>query len=127
MQVPVKQDSWKRYQSVKGKLAQAAADPKNEGVFKVDGERVELSRSVRFELEGQSMVVKQGSNFDNDPKTRDQITLENQTPECVNTESYQHYSERRGWLFKHDQEMLQVDLRQQQGFNFSQSSATFEL
>ena len=127
MQIPQKQDAWNRYQSVKGKLAQAAQDPKNEGVFKVDGERVELSRSVRFDFEGQSLVVKQGSNFDNDPKTRDQITLENQTAESVDTESYQHYSERRGWLFKRDQEMLQVELRQQQGFNFSQSSATFEL
>ena len=127
MQVAGKQESWKRYQAVKGQLARAAEDPKNEGVFKVDGERVELSRSVRFEIEGQNLVVKQGSSFDHDPKTRDQITLENQTPEGVTTEKFEHYSERRGWLFKHDQEMLQVDMRLQQGFNFSHSSATFEL
>jgi hypothetical protein len=127
MRVPQKSTSLARYNSIKSKLQQAAAKPSNEALFKQEGDRFELTQTVSFPLDGQKLVVKKGSAFDNDIQTRDMISVETTQDGTVQADTFEHYSEKRGLVFKRDQEMLQVTFSDRQGMNFSNSTMTFEV
>lgn len=127
MRVPQKTESYQRFTGIKSKLQEAAAKPANEALFKRDGDRFELTQSVKFPFEGQEMIVKKGSAFDNDIKTRDKISVETKAGEVTQQDTFEHFSERKGLIFKHDQEMLTVTYGDVQGFNHSSSSLTFEV
>ena len=128
MRIPQKSSSLTRYNQLKSTLEKAAAKPTNQEYFKTQGDRVELTQDVSFSLDGQKVVVSKGSAFDNDIKTRDRISTRSQAADgTIHNDSFEHYSERRGLIFKRDQEMLQVSYANQQGFNHSNSSMTFEI
>lgn len=128
MRIPQKDQAYSRYNAIKAKLQQAAAKPSNESLFKQDGDRFELTQTVRFPFEGQPLVVKEGAVFDNDLKTRDKIAVETTAANgTVQTDTFEHFSERRGLIFKRDQEMLTATYSDRNGFNFSDNSATFEI
>ena len=66
-------------------------------------------------------------SLDNDIKTRDTISTEIRTEQGVQNDTFEHYSERCGLIFKRDQEMMQVTLADQVMGGFSSNSATFEI
>lgn len=127
MRVPQKTESLQRYNTVKLALSKAAQKPDNQTLFKQEGDRFELTQDVRFPLDGQQVVVKKGSAFDNDIKTRDKISMETIVDGTVQSDTFEHFSERKGLIFKKDQEMLTVTYTDKAGFNFSNSSLTFEI
>lgn len=128
MRVPDKTQSLARFNTIKSKLQQAAAKPENNAVFSQKGDRFELTQNVSFPVDGQKVVVKKGSAFDNDIKTKDTISTQSETMGTVQEDRFEHFSERRGWLFKRDQEMLAVTYTDKQGMmNHSSMSLTFEV
>ena len=127
MRVPQKKQSFNRYNKLKASLEQATTKTSNDSVFKRTGDRFELTQDVRMPFEGQSIVVKKGSAFDNDIKTRDKISVESQNGNAIQSDSFEHFSEKRGLIFKRDQEMLQVTYGERQGMNFSNNTLTFEI
>ncbi len=127
VRVPQKTPSLKRFNSIKSKLQSAAQKTSNEGLFKREKDRFELTQSVKFPLDGQTIVVQKGSAFDNDIKTRDKISVETQVEGGVQTDTFEHFSERKGLIFKRDREMLQVTYSDRQGMNFSNNTLTFEV
>ena len=127
MRVPQKSQSLSRFNNLKATLQKATAKPSNEALFKQDGDRFELTRDVSMPLDGQNVVVKKGSAFDNDIKTRDTITVQSQEGGVVQSDKFEHFSEKRGFIFKRDQEMLEVTYSDRQGMNFSNNSITFEV
>lgn len=127
MRIPQKSESLQRYNSAKTVLSNAAQKSNNQAFFKQEGDRIELTQDVRIPLDGQQVVVKKGSAFDNDVKTRDKISLETAVDSTVQADTFEHFSERKGLLFKRDQEMLTVTYSDRAGFNFSNSTLTFEI
>lgn len=127
MRIPQKQQAIDQFQAAKSALKSASENPNNAPYFQVSGDRVELSQNVSFPLDGHKVVVKKGSHFDNDITTPDKVTLERQNGGTLETDTFEHFSEKRGLIFKRDQEMLTVTYAQSQGFNSSFQSATFEI
>ena len=127
MRIPQKQQAMERYSSLKSTLQQAARKPGNDAVFSKNGDRVELNQNVSFPFEGSKVVVKKGSAFDNDIKTPDKISLESSHEGVTQTDTFEHFSERRGLIFKRDQEMLKVTYSESQAGAWSSNSATFEI
>lgn len=128
MRIPNKAQAVERYNTLKSTLETASQKPSNSALFSQQGDRFELTQNVRVPIDGQDVVILKGSAFDNDIKTKDTISTRVQTAEGgVQADSYEHYSERRGLIFKHDQEMMKVTLSDQQFGGFSNNSATFEI
>lgn len=127
MRIPQKQQAFERYNSLKSTLQQAAQKPSNDALFSKNGDRVELNQSVSFPFEGEKIVVKKGSAFDNDIKTPDKISLESSREGVTQSDTFEHFSERKGLIFKRDQEMLKVTYSESQAGGWSSNSATFEI
>ena len=127
MRIPQKDQALSRYNTLKSKLQQAASKPENQDYFATNGDRVELTSNVSFSLDGQKVVIDKGSFFDNDIKTRDIISTRSESMGTVQKDRFEHFSERKGLIFKRDQEMLSVSYTDQQGFNHSNTSLTFEV
>ena len=127
MRIPQKDQALSRYNTLKSKLQQAASKPENQDYFATNGDRVELTSNVSFSLDCQKVVIDKGSYFDNDIKTRDIISTRSESMGTVQKDRFEHFSERKGLIFKRDQEMLSVSYTDQQGFNHSNTSLTFEV
>ena len=127
MRVPQKSQSLNRFNNLKATLQKATAKPANKALFKQDGDRFELTQDVSMPLDGKNVVVKKGSAFDNDIKTRDTITVQSQEGNVAQSDKFEHFSEKRGFIFKRDQEMLEVTYSDRQGMGFSNNSITFEV
>lgn len=128
MRIPNKTQSLERYNSLKSTLETATEKPSNSALFNRQGDRFELTQDVRVPIDGQDVVIMKGSAFDNDIKTRDTISTKVQTADGgVQADTFEHYSERRGLIFKRDQEMMKVSLSDQKFGSFSSNSATFEV
>ena len=127
MRIPNKTQAVERYNALKSTLETDSQKPSNGSLFSQQGDRFELTQNVRVPIDGQDVVIKKGSAFDNDIKTKDTISTEIRTEQGVQSDTFEHYSERRGLIFKRDQEMMQVTLADQVVGGFSSNSATFEI
>ena len=127
MRIPNKTQALERYNALKSTLETASQKPSNSSLFSQQGDRFELTQNVRVPIDGQDVVIKKGSAFDNDIKTKDTISTEIRTEQGAQNDTFEHYSERRGLIFKRDQEMMQVTLADQVMGGFSSNSATFEI
>lgn len=127
MRIPNRTQAMERYNALKSTLETASQKPSNSALFTQQGDRFELTQNVRVPIDGQDVVIKKGSAFDNDIKTKDTISTEIRTEQGVQSDKFEHYSERRGLIFKRDQEMMQVTLSDQVMGGFSSNSATFEI
>ena len=127
MRIPNENQAVKRYNTLKSTLETASQKPSNNALFSQQGDRFELTQDVRVPIDGRDVVITKGSAFDNDIKTKDTISTRIQTPEGTQSDSYEHFSERRGLIFKRDQEMMKVTLSDQAMGSFSSNSATFEI
>jgi hypothetical protein len=127
MRIPNENQAVKRYNTLKSTLETASQKPSNNALFSQQGDRFELTQDVRVPIDGRDVVITKGSAFDNDIKTKDTISTRIQTQEGTQADSYEHFSERRGLIFKRDQEMMKVTLSDQAMGSFSSNSATFEI
>lgn len=127
MRIPNENQAVKRYNTLKSTLETATQKPSNSALFKQQGDRFELTQDVRVPIDGQDVIITKGSAFDNDLKTKDTISTRLQTADGTQKDSFEHYSERRGLIFKRDQEMMKVTLADQSLGSFSSNSATFEI
>jgi hypothetical protein len=125
MRIPNKTQAVERYDTLKTTLEKASKS--NNDIFSQKGDRFELTQNVSVPIDGQDVVIKKGSAFDNDIKTKDTISTEIRTPDGVQADTYEHYSERRGLIFKKDQEMMKVTLSDRSMGGFSNNSSTFEI
>lgn len=129
MRIPNKKESLERYRTLKTQLKRIASTDINGRVTAREGDRIVLTQNVDFRNadDGTSLVFEKGSAIDDDVQTRDIISTKTTVEGSVQRDSYEHFSEKEGLIFKRDQEKLSVSYRDNQGFNQSHSSLTFDI
>lgn len=127
MRIPQESQSAARYNQLKSDLKKAAQNPKAKELITQTGDRFEVTQDFALNSDGGRLIIKAGTAFDDDIKTRDTITVESRNGNSVARDSFENYSERKGWPFKRDQEFLKVTYSDQSLGGFSTNSTTFEL
>ena len=125
MEILNKQAATAQYKTLKKAIKTAAEQPGSGVVQK--GDRFEVTRNFQVPHDGGSIMVRAQSAVDDDITTTDNINAVTTKDGVRSNLKFENFSEKKGWLFKRDQEMLQVTQSETSLGGFSNITSTFEL
>ena len=125
MEILNKQQATQRYNTLK-KAIKAAGEKPGSGVTQ-QGDRFEVSRNIQVPVDDYSVMIRARSAVDDDITTKDTINLVTTKGGVRQNLSFENFSQKKGWLFKRDQEMLTVTQSETSLGGFSNVTTTFEI
>lgn len=114
-----------QYQQLKQTIKDKADHP-GSGVVR-QGDRFEVTRSFEVKTDLGALMVRARSAVDDDLSTKDTINAVKTEDGVRSNLSFLNFSQKKGWLFKRDQEMLTVTQSETSPSGFSNVSRTFEV